>query len=268
MADEHMRLSIDSVERILSRALLSGEDPGGSLSLADLRRIAAELEIPVSAVDAALVAELARESDERRLARIVPGQTVEVRRTIAGGEPEVRARARRWLARHEGLRLRRVDGPLELWERDPSLLASARSMLNLHGGSGRLRDTKGVRMAISGDDTDTHVSLSVRSIAPQGATYGTIAGFGVVGATLAVFLQGWAWAYILLPMLVLGVVIGATIGRAVFADLARGVERSLDGIEQGAMAPEDSVAEVFSDLRGAVRRRARPTEQRRDGIEL
>ena len=267
MSDEQIRMDIDRVERVLARALLSSSDSEGTLSVADVRRIAAELDIPLEAVDAALVAELTVLGTEGSRGRLLPGSVVEASRSIAGSEAEVRDRSRHWMARQEGLRLRRVDGPLEVWEKDPSLLAAARSALRLRAGSGRLRETGEVRLAVAGDEERTQVSLVAKSSTPMVATAGIIAGSAVTGLTLALALQGWAWILLLLPILVVGIVGGVATGRYLTNQLLAGLDRALDGIEQGAVETGDSVGEVINDLRGAVARRNQTGPREPQGVE-
>jgi hypothetical protein len=237
-------------ERILSRAVReSSPFDDEALTMDDLQRIARELDVPVEALDAAVVAELAQTgappSEEGKL---VP-RRVEAGRPIPGAPAEVRRRTHLWLGKHEGLRLRRVDGLLEVWEKDPSLLAVFRGVMKLRGGAGRLRDLGDLTVVVAGSGEQSHVSLSAGTVGPRALT-------SVLGSLAALlgsaFVGGWAWLLLGLPVLVLSVVGAVVAGRAFAASLTSALEHALDGIEQGVPSTPDSVGDVIGDLREAV----------------
>jgi hypothetical protein len=263
MADDETRLDRRQVERIIARAVGNSSPLGDeTLAIEDVRRIAAELDIPLEALDAAVVAELAG-SPMRDLdaGGWVPA-AIETSRAVAGRPADVRARTHAWLGRQEGLRLRRADGPLEVWEKDPSLIASFRSALKLRAGSGRLREFGDVRVVVGGVGERSSVSLGTRVTAPR-ATASIVSAVGVTGSLVATAIAaatfGWGWFLLGLPLMVLSVVAGVAAGRAVANSMRDGLERALDGIEQGAPPPVDSVGDVIGDLRQAVETKRPPT---------
>ncbi len=262
MAEDEIRLDRRQVERIIARAVGDSSPLGDeTLALEDVRRIAAELDIPVEAVDDAVAAELAGSPMlDLRMGRWVPA-AIEASRAVVGPPVDVRASTHDWLGRQEGLRLRRSDGPVEVWEKDPSLIASFRSALKLRAGSGRLREFGDVRVVVGGVGERSSVSLGTTVAAPR-ATASLVAAGGVtvslVAATIAAATIAWPWFFLGLPLVVLSVVGGVAAGRAVANSMRDGLERALDGIEQGAPPPIDSVGDVIGDLREAVETKRPP----------
>ncbi len=253
MPDDPQRFDRRQAERILSRAVReSSPFDDAALTMDDLRRIAAELDVPLEALDAALVAELSQGTVPAVDAgRVVP-RAVEAGRPIPGPPEEVRRRTHVWLGKHEGLRLRRVDGLLEVWEKDPSLLAAFRGVMKLRGGAGRLRDLGDLAVVVAGSGDQSHVSLSAETVGPRALT-SILGSIGTVAALVGSALVGsWAWLWLGLPVLVLSVVGAVAAGRALAAGLTRALEHALDGIEQGVPATTDSVSDVIGDLRSAV----------------
>jgi hypothetical protein len=240
-------------ERILSRAVReSSPFDDEALSIDDLKRIANELDVPLEALDAALVAELSRTSaPPSEAGRVVP-RVVEAGRPLAGPPEDVRRRTHIWLGKHEGLRLRRVDGLLEIWEKDPSLLAAFRGVMKLRGGAGRLRDLGDLGVVVAGSGEQSHVSLSAETVGPRALT-AVLGSMGTVAALIGSALAGsWAWLWLGIPVLVLSVVGAVVAGRALARSLTRALEHALDGIEQGVPSTTDSVGDVIGDLRSAV----------------
>lgn len=253
MSDDRQQFDRRQAERILSRAVReSSPFDDEALSIDDLQRIAKELDVPFEALDAAVVAELARTgappSDE---GKIVP-RRVEAGRPMAGPPDDVRRRTHVWLGKHEGLRLRRVDGLLETWEKDPSLLAAFRGLLKLRGGAGRLRDLGDLDVVVAGSGGQSHVSLGAATVGPRAVT-ALLGSVGTVAALLgSALVGGWAWLWLGLPVLVASVVAAVTVGRAYARHLTGALDHALDGIEQGVPATPDSVADVIGDLRSAM----------------
>lgn len=256
-------------ERILTRAVReSSAFDDETLDLDDLKRIAKELDIPLEALDAAVVAELAGTTvPGADTGRVVP-RAVEAGRPIQGPPDEVRARTHEWLGRHEGLRLRKVDGLLEVWEKDPSLLAAFRGVMKLRGGAGRLRDLGDLGVVVAGSGDQSHVSLSAQALGPRALTAGVGAAGIVVALLGAAIVGGWAWLWLALP-LVIGAVVGAVAGgRAYATSLTTALEHALDGIEQGVPSTPDTVVDVIDDLRGAVESRQRRRGDQRQRIDI
>ena len=152
VAERLQQLSTDEVERVLRRAIELqtdteyGTDDAG-LDRAALRRIAAEIGIDPDHLESAMVEELLRVQAEQPglIDRfLAPGRTT-VRGAAAGDMATVREALDRWLGYHAGLRKRAESPTGAAWERDTSLVTSARMKLRAAQGSGALRSTMGVR---------------------------------------------------------------------------------------------------------------------------
>jgi hypothetical protein len=156
------------------------------------------------------------------------------------------------MSKHEGMRLRRKDGVVETWEKDPSLMAAFRNALKLRGGTGQLRDLGDVRVVVAGSGNNSRVAMGTSTNAPRAAS-AILGAVGVVVSLVgAAFISPWALLFLGLPLAALSVVGAVSAGRAIASSQTRNLEKALDGIEQGAPASSDSVADVITDLRDAV----------------
>ncbi|NND84195.1 MAG: hypothetical protein HKN46_03510 [Acidimicrobiia bacterium] len=158
------------------------------------------------------------------------------------------------MQRNEAMRLRRRDGTVQVWEKDPRPLANLRAGLGLTAGGKALRAMGSVDVVQ--EPVPGGVSVSMHSEGTMlrvgaGAAFGGIALGGVTGAVLLTLLasQPWSWIYLFLPMLVLAVVIAVTVVRTGVSEAEGAMERALDGIAEGVPPREDSVTDVIQDLR-------------------
>lgn len=264
MEDPSRRVDREEAERILGRAIrdsVGAEDE--ALSIEDLRRIAEELDIPVESIDAAVVDELAGGPvADLDTSGWVPG-AIEAGRTFDATPEMMRVRTHEWMSRHEGMRLRRRDGIVETWEKDPSLMAAFRNAMKLRGGSGQLRDLGDIRVVVAGSGNASRVAMGTETNAPR-ATSAILGALGVVAALVgSAFISPWALLYLGLPLATLAVVGAVSAGRGIASSQTRNLEKALDGIEQGAPASTDSVADVITDLRDAVNRGGSQQQRRR-----
>lgn len=257
------RVDREQAERIIGRAIRDsvGSDDD-ALSIDDLRRIAEELDIPVESIDAAVVDELAGGPiDDLETGGWVPG-AIEAGRAFEAAPDAIRVRTHEWMSKHEGMRLRRKDGVVETWEKDPSLMAAFRNVLKLRGGTGQLRDLGDVRVVVAGSGNNSRVAMGTSTNAPRAAS----AILGAIGVLVSLvgsaFISPWALLFLGLPLATLAVVGAVSAGRAIASSQTRNLEKALDGIEQGAPASADSVVDVITDLRDAVDS-GRPRPRRR-----
>lgn len=168
VADRLQELTVVEAERILERAIrLQTQASGSAPDLIDtemLGRIADELDIDRSHLQQALVEELLRldSEDPGWIDRLVVPQAIAGQGVVAGSPTAVRGVVDTWLGRHEGLRKRADDGVTTRWERDGSLVTSARMKLRMARGSGVLRGTAGVTTRVR-PVTDRHQLVSVEA---------------------------------------------------------------------------------------------------------
>jgi hypothetical protein len=151
VAERLQQLSTDEVERVLRRAIelqtdsdYASDDAG--LDRAALRRVAAEIGIDPDHLESAMAEELLRVQVEQPglIDRMLAPRRIAVRGAADGDPAQVREALDRWLGYHAGLRKRAESATGAVWERDTSLVATARMKLRAAQGSGALRTTMGV----------------------------------------------------------------------------------------------------------------------------
>ncbi len=258
------------MERIIARAVEAQSDRTDSYSAEDVMRIAGELGISAEEVRKAIAEELRTPRSSRRG---VWDSEVSATRMVDGTPGEVAKRVNAWLQRNEAMRLRRRDGSVQVWEKDPRPLANLRAGLGLTAGGNDLRGVGAIEVAQ--EPVPGGVSVSMRSSGAlarvgAGAAFGGIALGGVSGAVLLTVLaaQPWSWVYLFLPMLVLATVVSVAALRAGTAKAEGAMERALDGIAEGAPPREDSVSDVIQDLRDTWTKGTKRPDKRRNTLDL
>jgi hypothetical protein len=161
VADRLQKLSVDEAERVLQRAIqLQSDAPDGTepdlFDTEMLGRIADELDIDRAHLQTALTEELLRleHEDPDWLDRLLVPENVAARRVVGGDPSSVRDVVDLWMSRHEGLRKREESRVRTIWEKDDSLVATARVKLRMTRGSGALRTSGSIESAVRpvGDD--------------------------------------------------------------------------------------------------------------------
>lgn len=264
------RFDRDQMERIIARAVEAQASDTESFSADDVVRIAGELGIPPREVRRAMSEELRSTHSTRRG---LLDTEVSATRLVDGEPDEVARRVNAWLQRHEAMRLRRRDGALQVWEKDPRPLANLRAGLGLTAGGKDLRSIGSIDVVqepVPGGVTISMHSSGTMTRVGAGAAFGGIAVGGVsMAASLWLLVaQPWAWVYLFLPMLVLATVIGVVVVRTGTTKAERAMERALDGIAEGAPPREDSVTDVIDDLRQTWGRGNRPGSARKRTLDL
>lgn len=163
VAERLDQLTLGEVERIIERAIeMQSVSDNPSQDVVDrdmLRRIADELDIDPVHLEKALREEVVRTRDDDGgwfSRNVVPTHVSE--RIVAPGDPAaVAAFVDEWMTRHEGLRKRRSEGGSVRWEKDDSLVASARMGLKMSQGSGKLRGIDGVTTSLRPLEPDQQV---------------------------------------------------------------------------------------------------------------
>lgn len=244
IADRLQQLSVGEVERVLERAIeLQTEAHGGAqremLDTDTLGRIADELEIDRRHLKTALVEEFMKMHAEEPDALdrwFVPGRIV-AQRIVPGDAATVRKALDTWMASHEGLR-KRTENPVRTeWEKDGSLLTSARMKLRMSQGSGALRSVNGVTHAVRPVTDDRHlVSIEadtsrLRQLAVALLAAGTAAGVAVAGASGAVDASGFG-----LDNVLAGAGVAAVVGGGAWLGVRMWAKRVRDALTRAADA--------------------------------
>ena len=181
---------------MLQRAIqLQSEAPDGSepelFNTEMLSRIADELDIDQTHLQTALTEELVRiqGEDPDWLDRLLVSESVAARRVVDGDMASVRNVVDFWMSKHEGLRKRKENSARTVWEKDESLVTTARVKLRMAHGSGALRTSGRVESAVRpvGDDrqlvtVEAHTD-NVRRMAVGLLIASAAAGAAVAGVT-------------------------------------------------------------------------------------
>lgn len=266
MGDGRLRFNRAQVERIIARVVETEADDIDLFSADDIARIAAELGVSADKVSQAIAAELSTSHLTSRRS-LVPGN-ISAARLVAGDAEEIATRTRQWLARGEGMRVRRRDGDLETWEKDPRPLANIRAGLGLSAGGKDLRGTGPVEVVHTPVPGGVNVSMRSSGSYQRGLAAGLLGGFtmaGIGGATALTIAasQPWAWIYLFIPMVVVGAIVGVVASRAWTAKVEGAMDRALDAIAEGPPEPSDTVADVINDIRDTFVKRRQPPRDRR-----
>jgi len=152
VAERLQQLSTGEVERVLRRAIeLQTDTEYGAgeagLDRASLRRVAAEIGIDPDHLEAALTEELLRVQVDNPglIDRMLAPRRTAVRNAVEGDPAVTREALDRWLGYHAGMRKRSESATGMSWERDASIVATARMKLRAAQGTEALRTTAGVR---------------------------------------------------------------------------------------------------------------------------
>lgn len=264
------RFDKGQMERIIARAVEAQSDLTDSYSAEDVMRIAGELGIPPEQVRRAMAEELRTPRSTRRG---LLDTEIASSRLVDGTPDEVAQKVTAWLQRNEAMRLRRRDGAVQVWEKDPRPLANIRAGLGLTAGGNDLRGMGAIDVVQ--EPVPGGVNVSMRSSGTMvkvgaGAAFGGMAVGGMTGAVLLTVLasQPWAWIYLFLPMLVLAMVVAVAAVRAGTAKAEGAMERALDGIAEGAPPREDSVSDVIQDLRESWTKGSTRPQKRKNSLDL
>lgn len=249
-------------ERIIARAVEQQSERSDSFSVEDVVRIAGELGISPEEVRRAMAEEISTSRASSK-GGVFPSE-ISATRLVEGTPDEVARKVMAWLQRNELMRVRRREGPVQVWEKDPRPLANIRAGLGLTAGGKDLRGTGPIEVVQEPVPGGVAVSLRANGTyqrAGAGAAFGGITVGGLAG-TISLWLlvgQPWAWVYFFLPMLVLATVVAVVTARTWTGKVEGAMERALDGIAEGVPRREDSVTDVIQDLRdtwsGGDRRR-------------
>ncbi len=196
VADRLQKLSVDEAERVLQRAIqLQSDAPDGTepelFNTEMLGRIADELDIDQAHLQTALTEELVRlqTEDPDWLDRLLVEENVSARRVVGGDAGSVHNVVDFWMGKHEGLRKREENAARTIWEKDESLVATARVKLRMAHGSGALRTSGRVVSAVRPVGEDRQLVTveadtgNVRRIAIGLMVASAAAGAAVAGAT-------------------------------------------------------------------------------------
>ena len=192
--DERLhRLSPDTAQRVLERAIAehAPDDPG--LTRSDLLRIAQELDIDPAVVERALAEELSTSPEAGRvglLARITGLGHLHQRRMSDRPVPWLERAAVSWLAGEEGLRLQRRTSDGAVWIADGRLTARLRLGLHLTKGTRTLRTADRVILdvrTLGGGRSVVDIRADAAGLLGKGRTV-ALAG---TAAAVALFLVGW-----------------------------------------------------------------------------
>jgi hypothetical protein len=187
------RLSPDTAQRVLERAIAehAPDDPG--LSRSDLLRIAQELDIDPAVVERALAAELSVTPQPERaglLERLTGLGSLHERRMIDRPVPWVEQASVSWLAGEEGLRLQRRTSDGAVWIADGRFTARLRLGLRLTRGTRTLRAADQVLVQIQplgGGRSLVDMRVDAAGLLGRGRTV-VLAG---TAAGIMLFLVGW-----------------------------------------------------------------------------
>jgi hypothetical protein len=244
VADRLQKLTVDEAERVLQRAIqLQSAAPDGSepelFNTEMLSRIADELDIDSTYLQTALTEELLRlqSEDPDWLDRLLVTENVAARRVVNGDAESVRSVVDFWMTKHEGLRKREENTARTVWEKDESLVTTARVKLRMAHGSGALRTSGPVETAVRpvGDDrqlvTVEANTSNVRRMAVGLLIASAAAGAAAAGATGAadgaLGLDNVAIGTVVTGVLSGGIVLGV---RMWASRLRSGVKRAVDAV--------------------------------------
>ena len=193
ISDRLQKLSVDEAERVLQRAIqLQSEAPDGSepelFNTEMLSRIADELDIEETHLQTALTEELVRlqSEDPDWLDRLLVSERVAARRVVDGDMASVRNVVDFWMTKHEGLRKRKENSARTVWEKDESLVTTARVKLRIAHGSGALRTSGRVESAVRpvGDDRQL-VTVEAHTDNVRRMAFGLLIASAVAGSAAA-----------------------------------------------------------------------------------
>ncbi len=234
MGPDDERLSRREADDVLRRAVdlhhQQAAASGESLALADLQRLAAELGIPASTVQQALV-QLRTEALERPREdptvwdRLFGSATVIAVRSVPGPPHEVSAAIDAML-RAELFRIERNLGTQVVWENPDSLLHKARRLFDV---SGRLRLGVARRVLVSISPTPDAVGVRLEAdLEPRRASRVRSAGTSLLGWSGAGALLA---TLVTMPAAVIPVVAGIALGGSLAANARRTYRRDTTGVQ-------------------------------------
>lgn len=244
IADRLQELTVEETERVLQRAIqLQSDSPDGTepelFNTEMLGRIADELDIDRNHLQTALTEELLRlqGDDPDWLDRLLVAESVAARRVVSGDTSSVRNVVDYWMGKHEGLRKREENSARTIWEKDESLVTTARVKLRMAQGSGALRSAGRIASTVRPVEADRQLVAveadtgNVRRVAVGLLIASAVAGAAVAGATGAADgafgLDNLAAGAVVTGVLGGGVVLGV---RMWASRLKGGVKRALDAV--------------------------------------
>ena len=262
VADRLQKLSVEEAERVLQRAIqLQSEAPDGTepelFDTEMLGRVADELDIDQAHLRTALTEELLRVQgdDPDWLDRLLVAGSVSERRVVPGELSSVHDVVDFWMSKHEGLRKREENPARTIWEKDESLVTTARVKLRMARGSGALRTSGRVESAVRPVGADRQLVTveadtgNVRRMAIGLLVASAAAGAGVAGATGAVDgafgLDNVAAGAAITGLLGGGIVLGV---RMWASRLRSGLKRAVDAVANPQLLSQADT------LPGALRR--------------
>lgn len=260
MTNGGMRFNRAQVERIIARAVEAETNETDTFTAEDVVRIASELGVAPEQVAQAISQELSTAHTTSRRG-LIPGE-ISAARVIQGDPADVAARTRDWLGKSEGMRVRRRHGELEVWEKDPRPLANIRAGLGLNAGGKDLRGTGPIEIVHTPVPGGVNLSMVSSGSHQRGAGAGILGAFtlgGIGGATALTLAasQPWAWIYLFIPLVIIGIVVAVAGTRAWTSNVEGAMERALDAIAEGPPVATDSMADVLSDIRETFGRSSR-----------
>ena len=97
----------------------------------------------------------------------------------------------------------------------------------------------------------------------------TLGGIGGATALMIAASQPWAWIYLFVPLVIIGIVVAVAGMRSWTSKVEGAMERALDAIAEGPPVATDSVADVISDIRDTFSRPSRTSRsQQRRTLDL
>jgi hypothetical protein len=194
VAEERLhRLSTDTAQRVLERAIADQPPEDLGLTRSDLLRIAQELDIDPAALERALADEMSTSPRYERpglLARITGLGRLRERRMSQRPVPSLERAAVSWLAGEEGLRLQRRTPDGAVWIADGRLTARLRLGLRLTKGTRTLRAADRVVLdvvSLGGGRSLVDMRVDATGLLAKGRTV-ALAG---TAAGIVLFLVGW-----------------------------------------------------------------------------
>lgn len=270
MTEPGPELDADSTALVLRRAFeLAHVEPEVGLVIGrqTLAEIAAEVDLPPSAVAAALAERQLRvEAPRTVIDRLVGPDRVAVQRASTADEEEMRARALRWLETGHGLRPRiQADGVIVATKRRDVVGKVARAVRDAQG-IGRLGRLKRIEL-VAIDVGETPGAVCVVADVSDRRRDAVLGGAAVtVGATVAV----GAGAAVLSPLILLGLPVaaaaGVITGRAVHGSIVRDVQNDLEETLDGLLrdeGPPTTLGRAADVAASVLRRTKRPRLPRR-----
>jgi len=244
LADRLDRLSVPLAENVLRRAIeLHHEDEfgGGTIDVAMVEQIGAELGIGADVIRRALLEELQTERDDASgiVERLFGPDRVTGGIVTRSAGDEIDARVEEWMRRHEGLRPRAQSGRSVRWERDPGIGSALRRGMKRTQGTGALRTSPRVitrQTEVGSNEHLVEIEADTSNTKTESAGIGLAAGLGAIGVGVGVAAVGSfapepvEFLAAFLPGLGAAIFAASAYARARIKRTKDGINRALDGI--------------------------------------